>query len=169
MNIIFHTTAAIGIAVLLTERNEIDNSPNIKNVFEASIFAFTLGIISHGVLDYIPHCYPINSKFDVILGLIIIITTTFWANINYRPVIVLSFIGSIFPDLVDLLPNIINKQFGFHLLIVNKVFPWHWSNYSGSIYRNDCNVSTMNHVLLILTVGIICWNKRNVIKQIFRW
>ena len=63
MNVIFHTTAAIGVAVLLTKTDKIEHSKNAqKQVFQTSIFTFIVAVLSHGLLDYIPHCYPINSK-----------------------------------------------------------------------------------------------------------
>jgi hypothetical protein len=167
MNVIFHTTAALGITVLFTKTDEIDNSVKTKNIVETSILVFGIGIISHGILDFIPHCYPINSKLDVILGLIIIATTIWFIKKRYRIVAISSFIGSIFPDLVDLLPSILNKQIGFNLPIKNKIFPWHWHEYSGSIYTNNCNISTINHILLVLIVSLICWYKKDKITELF--
>jgi hypothetical protein len=163
MNIIFHTTAAIGITVLFAETK--DRPLKTKKAFETSVLAFLVAVISHGALDYTPHCYPINSKIDVILSLMIMITTTSFIHKQYRLIAGLSFLGSIFPDLVDLLPSILNKQLGFNLPILNKVFPWHWHEYSGSIYGGDCRVSTFNHALLVLIVGVICWYKRLIFNK----
>jgi hypothetical protein len=160
MNVIFHTAAAIGITVLFTETDNSDNPLKAKNVFRTSILVFIVGIISHGVLDYMPHCYPINSKIDVILALIIIITTIGFINKRYWLSTGLAFTGAILPDIIDLLPSILNKQIGLNLPVMNKLFPWHLHEYSGSIYNRDCNISIVNHVLLLLTVCIICWTKR---------
>lgn len=166
MNVIFHTATAISVAVLLTDTKRIEQSTTSSNVIWTSILAFTVGLISHGALDYIPHCYPINSKLDAIVGLIIILTTTWLTNKRYRIIIALSFLGSIFPDLIDLSPAIINQQLGLNLPTFEKVFPWHLHNYSGSIYNDNCNNSTLNHILLLLTIGIICWCRRTDIKAI---
>jgi hypothetical protein len=166
MNVIFHTATAISVAVLLTDTKRIEQSTTSSNVIWTSILAFTVGLISHGALDYIPHCYPINSKLDAIVGLIIILSTTWLTNKRYRIIIALSFLGSIFPDLVDLSPAIINKQLGLNFPTFEKVFPWHLHNYSGSIYNDNCNNSTLNHILLLLTIGIICWCRRTDIKAI---
>ena len=168
MNVIFHTTTAIGVAVLLTDTTRIDQSNTSKNVFWTSILAFTVGLISHGVLDYIPHCYPVNSKFDAISGLVVILTTTWLTNKKYRLIMGVSFLGCIFPDLVDLSPGIVNKQLGLSLPIINKIFPWHLHDYSGSIYNNNCNNSTLNHMLLLLTICIVCWCRWTDVKIIFK-
>jgi hypothetical protein len=168
MNVLFHTITAISVAVLLTDTKKIELSKTSRIVVITSISTFALGIISHGVLDYIPHCYPINSKLDVIASLASIVATLWFTNKKYRLIMVLSFLGSIFPDLVDLSPSIINKQFALHLPIFEKLFPWHLHKYSGSIYTGDCNNSTLNHILLLSTVFIICWFRKTDLKAILK-
>jgi hypothetical protein len=64
MNALFHTTTALGIAVLFTHTKS--KRPSIPT----SIFVFMSGILSHGILDIIPHCYPIPSKLHASLGLL---------------------------------------------------------------------------------------------------
>jgi hypothetical protein len=168
MNVIFHTTTAISVAVLLTDTKRIEQSTTSKHVIWTSIFAFTIGLISHGALDFIPHCYPVNSKIDAIAGLTMIMTTIWLTNKKYRLIMGLSFIGSIFPDLVDLSPAIINKQLGLSLPTFDKIFPWHLNNYSGSIYNDNCYNSTLNHILLLSTIFIICWCRQTDLKTIFQ-
>ena len=167
MNVLFHTTTAVSIAVLLTDTKRIEQSTTSKEIFLTSFLAFTVGIISHGALDYIPHCYPIHSKLDAIFGLIMILTTTWLAHKKYRLIMLFSFLGCIFPDILDLSPSIINKQLGLELPIFDKIFPWHFHKYSGSIYTNDCNYSTLNHFLLLFTIGIVFWCRRLDFKTIF--
>lgn len=152
MNVIFHTITAISISVLIIDE---DRHVNTRWLI---VIAFMIGIIVHGFLDYIPHCYPINSKLDVILGLMIIIVFSWMIKKPYRLVVLFSFIGSVFPDIVDLLPAILNKYIGLHLPIYQKIFPW--PEYSGSIYNKDCSISTLNHILLIVLLTTIF---------IFRW
>ncbi len=168
MNVLFHTITAISVSVLLTDTKRIEQSTTSIIIVTTSISTFALGIISHGVLDYIPHCYPLNSKLDVIISLTLILATLWMTNKKYRLIMALSFIGCIFPDLVDLSPNIINKQFALHLPIIEKIFPWHLHQYSGSIYSGDCNNSTLNHVLLLSTVFIICWFRKTDFKAMFK-
>ena len=168
MNVIFHTTTAISVAVLLTDTKRIEQTMTSKIIVWTSVLVFTVGLISHGALDYIPHCYPINSKLDAIVGLIMILTTTWLTNNKYRLIMGLSFLGSIFPDLIDLSPSIINKQLGLSLPTIDKVFPWHLHDYSGSIYNDNCNNSTLNHILLFLTICIILWCRRTDLNAIFK-
>ncbi len=166
MNVLFHTTTAIGIAVGLSD-TRTTNIQQIRNNIQTSSVAFIIGIIAHGALDYIPHCYPINSKMDVALGLTIMLAFSWFVSRPYKLIIFSGFLGSLFPDIVDHLPNILNRHLDFNLPVGNKIFPWHWSEYSGSIYSGICNVSTVNHVLLLFTIGVVCWYRRTDLKNFF--
>lgn len=161
MNVLFHTTTALGIAVLFT------NTKSKKLSITTNIFVFISGILSHGALDYIPHCYPIPSKIDTSLGLLMIITATWFCNKKYRIIVLSSFIGCIIPDLIDLSPSIINKQLGWSLPVFNKVFPWHFKQFSGSVYTDDCSISNINHTILVISLGAACWYKRSGVREMF--
>lgn len=159
MNVLFHTTTAIGIVVLFTHTKTKKPS--------TSIFLFMTGIISYGILDTIPHCYPIPSKIDASLGLLMIITATWLCNKQYRIMVLSSFIGCIIPDLVDLSPSIINKQLGWSLPVFDQLFPWHFKQFSGSVYTDDCTISNINHTILVIVLGSVCWYKRSVVREMF--
>lgn len=162
MNVLFHTTTALGIAVLFTHTKS--KRPSITT----SIFVFIIGILSHGILDTIPHCYPIPSKLDVSLGLLMILTATWFSHKKYRIIVLSAFIGCIMPDLIDLSPAIVNKQLGWNLPVFDKLFPWHFKQFSGSIYTDDCTISTMNHSIVVIALGAACWYRRSVVKVMFR-
>ena len=169
MDVIFHTTTAISVAVLLTDTHKIEHSLTAyKIIIRTSVCAFVVGIISHGALDYIPHCYPINSKLDAMAGLAMILTTIGLTHKKYRSIMGLSFLGCVLPDLVDLSPAILNKQLVLGLPTFDKIFPWHLKQYSGSIYNNHCNASILNHILLLATTFIICWSRLKDMKAIFK-
>jgi hypothetical protein len=145
MNIIFHTATVISVTILLTDTERIKPDSTIKKGLLTGLSAFVAGIITHAVLDYIPHCYPINSKIDIIVSLIIIIATLWLVRKPYKIIAGLSFLGCIFPDLIDLLPKIINNYAGLRLPVSDKIFPWHWQKYSGVINNDNCSVSVLNH------------------------
>lgn len=167
MNVLFHTTAAIGVAVMLTDTHKVKPDTIFKDSISTGFFAFVTGIISHGALDYIPHCYPVNSKADAILGLATIITLTLLTVKKYRPIIGLAFTGSIFPDMIDLSPAILNKYLGLSFPITDNIFPWHWHDYSGSIYTQECDVSAINHFIVLMIVAIVCWFRQADLKTMF--
>lgn len=160
MNVVFHTSVAVGIAVLLTDTQIQVKAARTGSIIRICFLAFFVGIIFHGILDYIPHCYPVNSKADVIISLLIISLFLWLIDKTYRWILFSAFIGSIFPDLIDLSTGILNKLLSLNLPVLNKFFPWHWSQYSGSIYNGDCNVSSLNHLMIIFTVIVILYYKR---------
>lgn len=168
MNVIFHTTAAIGLTAILTDTSRLGDRPTFAETLPTALSVFVLGIISHGALDYIPHCYPINSKVDVIAGLAMILSITWLTNRHFRSIMGLAFLGAILPDIVDLGPKLLNKYLNLGLTIPDNIFPWHWHIYSGSIYNGTCSVSTLNHLLLILTVGVIVWTRRSDLRCMFK-
>lgn len=168
MNVFFHTATAIGVTVLLTDTEKLKPSLAMSQTLTTAFLAFIIGIVSHGILDYVPHCYPLPAKADVFIGLFIILSFLFLAQKTYRFIVLCAFAGSIFPDLVDLLPAILNKYLGLQLPIVEKIFPWHFHEYSGSIYSTKCSVSTFNHVVLLFTVCILIWSRKKDAKTIFK-
>jgi len=165
MNVLFHTATAIGLTVLLTDTEKINKISKSLNIVVLSSILFLLGIFFHGVLDYIPHCYPINSKIDVVLSFIIIIATVIIFKNPFKILIGFSFLGSIIPDVIDLLPSIFNKYFELTSFTDIKIFPWHWKEYSGSVYSENCNVSILNQIFLIFAILIICFYRKKDLKN----
>jgi hypothetical protein len=129
---------------------------------------FFIGIAAHGILDYVPHCYPINSKIDVILASIIISASIFLSSKNYRLILAFSLFGNIFPDIIDLSPAIINKQLGLNLPIFENFFPWHWHEFSGSIYTDSCHLSSIIHISLSFILLSIFYFNRISLYKLFR-
>lgn len=164
MNVFFHVTTAIGVMAVVSDRQKIDNP---KTTIMPSACAFVLGVIIHGVIDYIPHTYPFSAKVDVILSLAIILLVSFQARRRYRLIVAMSFLGCIFPDLVDLLPAIINKIIGLNIPICDKIFPFHQKDYSGSIFAGTSIVSDVNHISVLLVTILIIWCRNSDFKRIF--
>src|SRR5262249_45273621 len=72
---------------------------------------------------------------------------------RYRAMAMTCFLGAIFPDLVDLGPAILNKQLGWHLPVL-KIFPWHWPQYSGSIYDGSRWLTSLLGHILVTTASL---------------
>ena len=168
MNVLFHIVSGLGTVALVTDTSQLKEDAPIKDIFRVTVFALTLGVISHGVLDYTPHCYPINTKFDMSFGLLLMLTLIGFSRLRYKWIMLGGLLGCILPDLIDLLPAMLNKYLGLNLPKWNKLFPWHWKEYSGSIYNSDCAISNLNHTLLLLTEGIIIWLKQSDLKKILK-
>jgi len=113
--------------------------------------AFVLGVLLHGLLDWIPHSYPINSVVDVSVSLILLIVVTIFVQPKHRFLFGACAVGVLAPDLVDLGPALINKRLGWSLPVF-KFFPWHWRQYSGSIYDGSHKIESL--LLHLAVVGI---------------
>lgn len=168
MNMIFHTTVAIGAMVGLTNTIKIEKSNSIKDYIKTGMLAFVLGIGLHGILDYIPHCYPLGAKLDVSLSCALMLLIAFFIKQKYWIIAGLSFLGNIFPDLIDLFPSILNNYISVDFLIIDNIFPWHYKKYSGSIYNADCLVSNINHAIVLLIIFIILYKNNLNIKYMIR-
>jgi hypothetical protein len=167
MNVLFHTVISIGISAAIINPKTIKEGNNFTKV-KFIIILFCLGIFSHGVLDIIPHCYPINSKIDFLLSSFLIFAITFLTIKNYRILLAFSFLGALFPDIVDLLVPILNKYVNLNLHVHENYFPWHWKIYSGSIYISDCTYSTIYQAILVLGVTLICYLNRSIIISLVK-
>lgn len=164
MNVLFHLVAGFGITLALIDSEKTMDTANVvKTTLAVSFLAF----VSHALLDYTPHCYPINSKVDFIGGGLLLLVLSFFARKPYRPIIFFGLLASVLPDLIDLLPAIFNKYIGWRLPIYAKIFPWHWKVYSGSIYSGNCDVSNINIGMILMSVLLIILLKRKLFKDLY--
>lgn len=162
MNIFFHTAMSVSIAVMLCDTHHA----NKKN-FTICFIAFIVGVIAHGILDYVPHGYPIPTIIDILFS-VLFIGVLFWRiSTDFRLLLLSSFAGSIFPDLVDLLPKLLDKYLHTTIGHNNNIFPWHWSQYSGSIYGGHYQVSYLNHISIMIIIFIILFLNKNKLKLLF--
>jgi hypothetical protein len=163
---LFHTSAAIGVVAIVIEIKSsysLFSSTSIKLGF----ISFVLGIVSHGILDIIPHCYPINSKLDAIVSFLIMLSGLFLIKKRYRFIVGMAFLGSVFPDVIDLSPQILNKYLGFSFSELNIFFLWHRHDYSGSIYDENCNLSTVYQIITVVSVVAICFFYKGKLRKLF--
>ncbi len=164
MNVIFHVTTAVGLTVALADTLKVKT---IKDSFIPAICAFGCGVIVHGILDYLPHTYPFSAKSDMLISLIMIGIILYLSHKKYLLIILSAILGCILPDLIDLLPPMLNKYIGLNIPVDDKLFPWHAPEYSGSIFTGTSNASDINHITVILITGAICWCRRTDFENIF--
>jgi len=154
VNVTFHVLAGIGVAASLSPRE-----PTVPKIAMVAGFASTICL--HGLLDYLPHSYPIKSSIDVALALLLFGTGLSLAKPHVRPLLVACFLGSILPDLVDLAPGILNRHIGLDMPEV-KLFPWHWRQYSGSIYNGSRTAESMAaHLVVSAIARFLIWRARD--------
>lgn len=162
MNVLFHLAAGFGIALAIC------NEAVKPKIWGAAATGAFIAFVSHALLDYTPHCYPINSKIDVIGGFILLLALVLFARKEYRLIMFATLSGAILPDLIDLLPAILNQQFNLGLPVYTKIFPWHWKTYSGSIYNGSCNASHINIAMICISVGALIILKYKRVKWIYK-
>ncbi len=167
MNVLFHTVSAIGVAAMVTDTSVIQPGNSRLTMIVAAI-ALLSAVFFHGVLDYLPHCYPLSSKWDVIIGFGIMVAGALVVRKPYRPIVSAAFAGCVLPDVIDLLPSILNKYLGWQLPVTHKLFPWHWKENSGSVYNGNCETSFFNHWSLIIFVLLMVYARRRDLKIMLR-
>jgi len=155
MNVVFHTLASVATAAVLSSQLKENKPVNSITGLTISVIGFTMGIVLHGLLDLIPHQYPVPSALDVVVSLILFFLIFMLAQKEARWILFICFLGAIFPDLVDLGPGILNRQLRLHLPMV-KIFPWHWKEYSGSIYDGSrLWLSMLGHLVVTSISGCL--------------
>ena len=134
MNVTFHALASFATAAVLSAKL----APSENGFFARSdlpflAVGFVIGVLLHGVLDFAPHSYPFSAAFDIALCLALFAAFAFLVKRRNLVLLAACYLGCLFPDIVDLLPAMINKRVNLGLPVI-KLFPWHWREFSGSIY-----------------------------------
>jgi hypothetical protein len=86
---------------------------------------------------------------------------------SYRFIVGMAFFGSVFPDLIDLSPQIFNNYLGFNFPELDKFFPFHQHEFSGSIYDGNCRNSIAYQILTVLSIIVICFINRRKFRSLF--
>jgi len=159
VNVTFHTTVALATAAFLssTQSRPASGGTAARPSLLIAVIGFVAGVVEHGVMDYVPHSYPIPSGMDVVFSIILFTVAVALTKPQFRVLVTVCFIGSIFPDLVDLGPPILNRHLGWSLPSV-KIFPLHWPQYSGSLDHGANNLqSVVSHSVFIGFCVSLCW------------
>lgn len=159
MNVTFHTITGLAIGSAMTaQMKDVEANKLIKARDIPLIGAgFVLGVISHGIMDILPHQYPFKSSTDIITALAIFLGAMLFVRKRFYLVFAFAFLGSIFPDLVDLGPEMANQFLGFSLPTSREqFFLWHRDAFSGSIYtKGDNPLSDLTHMLVMGFAGVV--------------
>jgi hypothetical protein len=158
VNVTFHTTGALATAAFLssTQSRPASGGTASRPSLLIAVIGFVAGVVEHGVMDYMPHSYPIPSGMDVVFSIILFTVAVALTKPQFRVLATACFIGSIFPDLVDLGPPILNGHLGWTLPTV-RIFPWHWPQYSGSLYHGAKGFqSAVSHCTVVGVCVSLC-------------
>lgn len=165
MNVTFHAIGSFAtVAVLSLNPAESWRS---ASAFKKYLIGFVVGILVHGVLDFLPHQYPLPSKIDVVLASLLLPLFLLISQKQNFFLILACFAGSVFPDVIDLGPVIVDKYLHISLPQLSfRMFPWHLKEYSGSIYDGSrLFESNLYHILFsLICFSLIYAYRKNIFK-----
>ena len=166
MNVTFHALAAVGIAHIAAIRLE----PSGEGWFCRSDLwvlgsAFTLGVLSHGVLDGLKHGYPIQTVPDILCAGILAISWCMCVHRRFFLLFASVSLASFAPDIVDHGPKMLRAATGIWtpVLHASPLFPWHWPDGSGSMYSMLSKAPEPTRILDIGQNRIISWSNHLIV------
>jgi hypothetical protein len=168
LNIAFHTLAglAIGQTAASVSRGRGEHERPRAGIVVA---AFGLAVMSHGVLDGLPHEYPFRALADTLVTTALVGVWMWLIEPRFRALLLLTILGAVLPDVIDHVPRDINRHFGTHLPELKKIFPWHGRGGSGSLsgegilFRAHI-ASLTNHVIVVTFCAVALWLTRGVLR-----
>jgi hypothetical protein len=138
VNVAFHELVGIAItqetAAWLGPPDAIGDAAPVpaRRVFTWAT-AFGLAIMSHGILDALPHYYPLSSRGDTLVSILLV---SFWLWLVPRwlrgPLLLIG-LGALLPDIIDHVPDDLRKHLQLDIPVPPNLFPWHWRTGSGSL------------------------------------
>jgi hypothetical protein len=166
MNATFHALTAVGIAHIAAMR--LDSSRE-RWFYHSDVWvlgsAFTLGVLSHGVLDGLKHGYPIQTVPDVLCAGVLAIC---WCKCVHRRFFLLFAsvsLASFAPDIVDHGPRMLRSATGIWtpVLDATPLFPWHWPDGSGSMYSMLSRAPQPTRILDVGQNRIVSWTNHFIV------
>jgi hypothetical protein len=170
MNVAFHELAALAITQETAARLGPPRAGTPTRAARAGVWAvaIVLGLASHGILDALPHYYPLGSWPDVGVSLALLGVWLWLVPRWVRLPLVLVCLAAVLPDFVDHTIRLLNRHFALGLPDHRPLFPWHWRSGSGSypgrtgpLWRE----SLTNHLIVLLFAGVSLWRTRALLER----
>jgi hypothetical protein len=167
LNVSFHALA--GLAIGQTTAS-LSRGPHERPRPGVVVAAFGLAVMSHGVLDGLPHEYPFRALADTLVTAALVGVWMWLIEPRFRALLLVALLGAVLPDVIDHVPRDLNRHFGTHLPELKKVFPWHGSGGSGSLsgegilFRAHI-ASVTNHVIVVTFCAVALWLTRGVLRS----
>jgi len=161
VNLIFHTVFSVSTSPVISKKI-VKSDKTLKYLG----LGFISNIIMHGVMDLVPHDYPITTMMDVFISFALFFLAIIFVKKEFRSAVFFCFLGGALPDLVD-------KGF-FRVLRMNsiKLFPWHWSNVINFFYKwyKHNWLFTMGNILAIVVSLCLLWaNRKFIFKSMAKY
>jgi hypothetical protein len=156
LNVAFHALSGLAIGEVAAAR--MAPAPgrerrDLAHDVAVGLAAFALAIMSHGVLDGLPHEYPFRAFGDTLATAALVGAWMAVTPPRLRAFLLLVALGAVVPDVIDHVPRDLNRHLGLHLAEIPKVFPWHRAGGSGSLSgdvpRGAHLASLANHSIVL--------------------
>jgi len=177
LNTAFHALTGLAIGQTAADRLLADEPEELSplathdwrsHYARVAALTFLLCVMSHGVLDGLPHEYPFRALGDTLLTLGLFFGWMVFIDPRFRPLLVIAFLGAELPDIVDHVPRDLNRHLGLHLPVLPKLFPWHHPEGSGSLSGHVLPMarvaSLVNHVIVVSFAATLMWLSRNALR-----
>jgi hypothetical protein len=150
MNVAFHEL--VGIAIAQETGARLGTRAGGRRDRVAWTVAFTLAVLSHGVLDALPHYYPFSSVMDGVVSLVLVGGWLLLVPRWLRWPLFAMCVAALLPDIVDHFPKDVRRHLHLDLPVLPNLFPWHWHSGSGSLEGSTGPLwreSLTNHVIVL--------------------
>jgi len=143
--------AAVGVSTSLLFYEQVDVGPNKIKPY---ILPLLLNVALHGIMDVMPHSHPIPPNFDIIIALLIPTLLIPFVKRKYWMLILICYLGSILPDVIDL---------GFFRVLgfgAFRIFPWHFVrvyNFLDAIYTSRLVNALFDALVIFACVFLVVW------------
>ena len=108
-----------------------------------------LAVMSHGILDGLKHGYPLSAKADILCATLLAMSWCFAVRRRFVLLYATVMLGALAPDVIDFGPRSLRSATGISMPWADppNVFPWHWLEGSGSMYRANGNAPAQTRIL----------------------
>jgi len=161
MNLIFHTVLSVSTSLIFAKKI-VKTDKSIKYLG----LGFISNIIMHGVMDLVPHNYPVTTMADISISFTFFLLSIIFVRREFLTPVFFCFLGGVLPDLID-------KGF-FRVLRINiKLFPWHWTNVINFFYKWYFNHTwlfiTSNILAIVVSICLLWINRRFIFEYILKY
>jgi hypothetical protein len=166
LNVAFHTLSALAIGQTAATRIEV--AATRRRRVGIAVWVFLLAVMSHGVLDGLPHEYPFKWLGDTVSTTALVVTWMAIVQPRHRALLLLAIGSAVLPDVIDHVPRDFNRHLGTHLPELTKLFPWHHRGGSGSLSGEqplDARIASIaNHIIVVTFSGVMLWLSRGALR-----
>lgn len=158
MNLVFHTIFSVSSSTIGSKKVEENKKLYLS-------LGFVGNIITHGIMDILPHDYPLSKNSDALISLAIFLLSIAFVKKEYALCVFSCFFGGVLPDLIDklILPIMGLRKF--------KLFPFHRANVINFFYKwYKYEIFKLFNVLAILvSLVILLLNIKFIINNMLKY